>query len=303
MAARSPLLLTGASGMVGSALYRDQLHSFRCTLIGSQSRPPPVRRGDSFHRRDFSTPGAARALVESVEPEVVFHAAAISSVGVCESEPDRSRAVNVAATRELARACAEQGAYLVFCSTDQVFDGECAPYGETAPVSPLTAYGRQKAEAEQVVLEEGRDALVLRLALVLGRSPSGTAGAVDMLRPRPDQGTVGLFEDEWRTPITVGCLGRLVNGLFESRPRGILNAGGADRIQRLALGQEICQAFGWQVSLEGRSRQAMPYPRPEDVSFGLDRRRELGLPLPDPLVEALARLAGEVGKPEGGEQG
>ena len=45
------------------------------------------------------------------------------------------------------------GAALVHLSTDVVFDGDAAPYGEYDPLSRSMTYGRAKAVAEQVVTE------------------------------------------------------------------------------------------------------------------------------------------------------
>jgi dTDP-4-dehydrorhamnose reductase len=251
------------------------------------SSPVRLRRGDRLVACDLLHPGAGRALVDLQEPEIVLHLAALSSLSACEERKDLARRVNVDASRELAAAAAACGAYFVLFSTDQVFDGESAPYAEEAPPRPLSAYGRSKAEAEQAVLEAHPDALVLRVSLVLG---PGRTGALDMLRPREGAAPVRLFVDEWRSPLSVLCLGRILEALLRDRPAGILHLGGADRVHRLELGQRIVQAFGWSTELVAGSRTEVAYPRPRDLTLATRRLEAEGWPGPLPLPGALEEL-------------
>ena len=46
----------------------------------------------------------------------------------------------------------ELGAYVVFISTDYVFDGTKPPYKPGDPTCPLNKYGVSKADGEKVVL-------------------------------------------------------------------------------------------------------------------------------------------------------
>ena len=194
------LLLTGASGLVGREIYCQAQQKFAVSapvhtraLSGPPAESAPL---------DLEVPGSGHRLVESCRPDLVIHLAALSSQGLCEKEPERARRVNRDASRELAEAAAARGAAFLYFSTDQVFDGEHAPYRESDSPRPLTAYGRSKAEAEEQVLAVHPAALVLRVALVLGRSPSGRAGAVDKLRVAANAARpVDRFEEEWRTPV------------------------------------------------------------------------------------------------------
>ena len=44
-------------------------------------------------------------------------------------------------------------AYVIFISTDYVFDGTSPPYQPTAQTCPLNKYGVSKAEGEQIVIK------------------------------------------------------------------------------------------------------------------------------------------------------
>lgn len=294
LSARPPLLLTGTAGLVGRLLHRSACASFRTFGALHHRSIGPLRRGDQRVPCDLERPGEGHRLVERCQPEVIVHAAALAALDACEAQPDRARRLNVEATRELAQAAAATGAYLVFLSTDQVFDGEGAPYREEHRAQPLQEYGRSKLEAEGLVQSICPDALVLRLSLVLGPAGAEGGGAVRMLRPGPTPRRVLLYQDEWRTPLAAPCLGRLMEGVLRLRPSGLLHAGGPDRVDRLELGRRILQAFGWSgVELVGGSRLSSAVPRPRDVSLDSTLLRERGLPAPLPLARALQELVDE----------
>ena len=120
---------------------------------------------------DLTDPAAVeRAILDAGEVDLVLNAAAYTAVDKAESEPDLAYAVNAAAPRAMARACARRGAPLVHISTDMVFSGaKAGAYVETDAPAPLHVYGASKLLGEEAVLGECDRALVARV--------TGTSGA------------------------------------------------------------------------------------------------------------------------------
>jgi len=306
--AHPTLLLTGASGLVGAALCRHAFERFRVVAAIGRGAPPPLERGDRAVRVDFEAAGAATRLFESVEPHAVVHAAALSALGACESDPARARRLNVDATRELAVAAARSGAWLAFLSTDQVFDGEperdpFRGYVEEDATGPVNVYGRSKLEAEQAIAAAGGETLVIRTSLVVGRSPGGAiragrSAAFDSVRLAPPGATLRLFADEWRTPVSAIDLARMIDAAARARTTGLVHFGGPDRVERLDLARRIAAILGRDrgpqaLELVAARRADAGHPRPRDVSLRADRLAALELPRPRPLADALAELASE----------
>jgi dTDP-4-dehydrorhamnose reductase len=298
--------LTGASGLVGAALCRHAFLKFRVVAAIGRGAPPALKRGDRAVRVDLEPAGAATRLFESVEPHAVVHAAALSALGACESDPARARRLNVAATRELAVAAARSGAWFAFLSTDQVFDGEptrvpFAGYVEDDPTGPVNVYGRTKLEAEAALAAAGGDALTIRTSLVVGRSPgdavrAGRSAAFDSVRLAPPRATLRLFADEFRTPVSARDLARVVDAAARARTTGVVHVAGPESIDRLELGRRIAALFGRDqgpqaLTLVAARRADAGHPRPRDVSLCCDRLEALQLPRPQPLAAALAELA------------
>jgi dTDP-4-dehydrorhamnose reductase len=118
---------------------------------------------------DITNRTAVRKLITLIRPSVVIHAAAYTDVDGCESNEGQAMAVNADGTENIAKACREVGAVMVYYSTDYVFDGcKPAPYVEDDAPNPQTAYGRSKLAGEERVRSIVDNHVIMRIAWVYG---------------------------------------------------------------------------------------------------------------------------------------
>jgi dTDP-4-dehydrorhamnose reductase len=283
------VLVTGAAGFLGWTLCRAWADTFR--LTGLWHRTPAAAAGASLRQADLTDTDAVQDLLDAVRPDVVVHTAALAKPNACEQDPDASFRVNVTATLALAGACRARGIRFVFTSTDLVFDGEHAPYDESAAPAPLGVYGRHKAQAEEGILAADPAALVCRLPLLFGaaapRAESFIQPWLDALRnSRP----LTLFDDEFRTAAGAAAVADGLRLAMERAVAGILHLGGRDRMSRYAFGLLLAEAFGLSPAPIRRARRAdvpMAAPRARDVS--LDSRKAYALGYAPPSVAAQLR--------------
>lgn len=184
-------MITGAAGQLGRALavaFPDATPLTRADWDVTQ--PPP--------------PG--------LEAQLVLHAAAWTNVDGAEDDPQGAAAVNVGGTRH----AAELGAPLVYFSTDYVFDGgKGAPYVESDPPSPLSAYGRTKLYGEGAA---GERAWIVRSSGLFG--PTGTNFVRTMLELGRERDEVAVVDDQRSSPTYVGHLAAATRDLLD-RPFGV----------------------------------------------------------------------------------
>src|SRR5947209_1253004 len=140
------VVLTGASGQLGDYLLERLTADGHRVTAWSGSRTGE-RYGVAFCPIELTDPGATERALGGADPEVVIHAAALSTAEGVRRDPVRGRAVNVEATARLADWCARRVRRLVYTSTDLVFDGSKGWYREDDPAHPVLAYGRTKQDA------------------------------------------------------------------------------------------------------------------------------------------------------------
>jgi dTDP-4-dehydrorhamnose reductase len=251
------VLVTGGAGLVGSTLIATAPDGVE--VHATQRNAPVV--GSTAHTVDLADPDEPVALLASVSPDVVIHTA----YGTDDLERDV-----VMATRSVAAACAIQGASLVHLSSDVVFDGEHAPYGEDAPLVPIHAYGRAKAQGEADVLTAVPDAAIARTSLVCEADPLDprSAWVIDTLQAGEP---ITLFTDEMRCPIRADDLARQLWDLVALAPAdraGPWHLVGPEALSRYDLGVVLAETHGLDAAgiTAARSRD-LPAPRPRDLTL------------------------------------
>jgi dTDP-4-dehydrorhamnose reductase len=205
------LHVTGATGYLGTELVR-------------------LRPGASTERVEVRDAAAVRALLERARPDVVLHTA------YRQDGPDAYE-INVDGSRNVALAAAAIGARLVHLSTDIVFDGrKGAAYVEDDPLSPVTEYGRAKADAERAVAEAHPDTLLVRTSLIYG----GASPSKHELAAR--DATLTFFTDEIRNPVQVGDLAAALLELAALEVSGPLHVAGAEAVSRARFAELVAAA-------------------------------------------------------------
>jgi nucleoside-diphosphate-sugar epimerase len=176
------IALTGGAGYVGALTARELLaagHQVRALDLLLHEQDEVARSlgadGVDLIRGDVRDPDARRRLLDGATD--VVHLAAIVGDPACGADPERSREINVDASRALVGEAAAAGVNrFVFAST-------CSNYGrmadptvridETAELAPVSLYAEHKVEVERELLQGGHgiEAVCLRFATVYGAAP------------------------------------------------------------------------------------------------------------------------------------
>lgn len=274
-----PLLLTGASGQLGSYVLRECLRRGQ-TVVAWSGRRQGELFGCPLRPVELADADAVAAAFRDARPAAVLHTAALASVSSCQREPEHARLINTEGSAILAELADRAKVPLLHVSTDMVFDGERAPYREEDAVAPLSIYGRTKADAEQVVRAYPRHGVV-RLPLLFGPTLVGRATFFDQQVVALRQGQpVALFHDEWRTPLSLLTAAQALLAIVGSSVASfdLLHVGGSERLSRLEMGQRLAAFLGCdaaRIAAVSRNSVAGAEPRPADLSLDSSRWRSL----------------------------
>lgn len=235
------VLITGASGLFGSKLA--ELASARAFQVYS---------GYSRNLATFGVPvqfnvsenNRVNEVFKKVNPEVVVHAAALTDVDKCEHCKDLAWKINVDGTRNIVEAVKSSHAFLVYISTDYVFNGEKGCYKETAIKDPVNYYGFTKLVAEELV--EGLDEYcIARASVIYGSNPA--AGKINfalwLINQLEKKAPVKIVTDQWNSPTFNTNLADMTLELIERKLTGTFHLSGATRISRFDFAKLLAQTF------------------------------------------------------------
>ena len=151
------VFLTGGKGFFGSRFREAHHHNFE--ILSTDVEELNILEKDKV-----------QDALNLFKPDYVIHAAAIALTDYCNRNPEKCREINVTGTLNVAAACRQVGAKMVFLSSEQVFNGneEPGPYRECDRPRPDTVYGKNKWEAEQLLGAQIEEYWVLRFTWMFG---------------------------------------------------------------------------------------------------------------------------------------
>ena len=256
-AIRRRVLLTGASGMLGS----DLAPALAGAGLDVFARP----KSDL----DITSDGQVARAFHDLRPEVVVNCAAFTKVDACETDP-RAFEVNARAVERLAERCARQSAQLVQISTDFVFDGEKrTPYVEEDPAAPLSAYGRSKRAGEQAALRIPTN-LVIRSSWLFGQ---GGWNFVEAILKQVEEGKrkLTVVHDQRGRPTATPDLAQAILALLQVGAMGLYHFANRGEVSWFEFARAIVHLVGHEeVEIEPINSDALARPAKRPAYSVLD---------------------------------
>ncbi len=235
-------MITGASGFVGTNLSRYFVRREPVTLATHETAlPEDLEDAAPSFAMDVRDAEAVRRTLREVAPSAVIHAAGNKNVRFCETHPEQAYAVNAIGAGNVARACREIGARMVYISTDLVFSCTGGGYQETDVPLPALVYGKSKLAGEQAVREHLPDAIICRSGGIYGRSSPLLRWLTCEIQAGRD---VECFVDIFNTPTYAENLSEMLDFIVQHDLRGVFHTVGAQRVSRYQLFKIYANEFG-----------------------------------------------------------
>lgn len=275
------ILITGGSGLLGQYLnVRLSEHNDILTLYNNNTGNCKDYNSKEIDLADKKRLGE---LFKSYRPDNVIHTAAISRPELCDALPrDLVTEVNINSTEYLAGLCQMHNSRLIFTSTDLVYDGDSGGMmSETDPVNPVSFYAETKIVSEDILRNTFDNFIILRTSLLFGMGMNHSVNNFhNMVLNFRNKKKVKLFQDQYRTPLSLEDSAEIISGLLNTDIRNVtLNFGGMERVSRAELGEIVCSIGGYDTELIERTSM---YDIPDlhkvaDVSMNTDKLNSLGV--------------------------
>ena len=175
---------------------------------------------------DITDEAKVKAVFDKYSPDTVIHCAAWTNVDGAEDAENREKvfAINEGGTKNIALACKDIDAKMIYISTDYVFNGEGEKPWEpdNTQYAPLNVYGESKLAGEMAVRDNLDKFFIVRIAWVFGKN--GKNFIKTMLNVAKNHDEVRVVNDQIGTPTYTYDLARLLADMSQSEKYGYYHA-------------------------------------------------------------------------------
>jgi dTDP-4-dehydrorhamnose reductase len=275
------IVIVGSNGQVGSDLVRVLRDSDVDFVALSRSDVDITER---------------LTLVDKLgkhNPDVIINCSVYHPVDECETNPDRSFAVNAIAVRDLALAARDLHASLVHFSSDFVFDGEQGrPYSEEDIVKPVSVFGVSKVAGEQLLRAVLPNHFIIRTSGLYGLAGSRVKRGnfvETMLRLGKQAGEVRVVNDLRMAQTSTRNLAEQVLAVIRTKNYGTYHASDHGDYSWYEFAKKIFDYSGMNVAVTPVSWRDVPSvaPRPKYSVLENRRLKRFGLDQMEPIDTAL----------------
>ena len=280
------VLVTGSAGLVGQQVVKDLSNSHQVFSCYNESKP---EYGDSV-KMDLKNHEMISSILTEKKPEIVIHLGAMTGVDLCEKERISASEINTKATEIIAKECSKLNSFLVYVSTDYVFDGNLGMYKEDNVTNPLGFYGESKLEGEKVVQNFSTNWCIARTSTPFGLHPTKKSFPMWVIENLQKQKQIDILIDQFTSPTYIPNLSRMLIEISERRITGVIHAAGASKISRYQMASMVSDKLNLdgtllkQISINKMKWVAR---RPKDSSLDVSRASSILNEKPQKIDQSL----------------
>ena len=278
------VIVVGASGMLGSALYKYLAASPGFTVVGT-IRSSAASRALPSHETakilvglDIANTDQLVSTIAEERPDVVVNCVGVIKQLAEAEDPLTAITLNALLPHRLAALCHAVNARLIQISTDCVFSGKTGSYRESDIPDAVDLYGRTKLLGEVA----SPHAITLRTSIIGHEADGRAVSLIDWFLSQPGP-TVRGYRKAIYTGLPTAELARVIRDVVIPRPdlRGIWHVASLP-INKYELLKLVAHTYGKAIRIEPDDTVVI------DRSLDATRFRETTGYIPPPWDELVA---------------
>ncbi|MGC8977553.1 MAG: dTDP-4-dehydrorhamnose reductase [Candidatus Ratteibacteria bacterium] len=233
------ILITGGNGLVGRYLGKSLfLKNYEFFSFGKD-------------KLDITEKDSCFKIFKEIKPDIVIHLGALTDVDKCEKNPNIAYKINAEGTKNISEISAELNSFLIYLSTDFVFDGKKGlPYTEKDMPNPVNVYGKSKLKGEEFV-KECRKHLIIRTSRIFGKN--GRSFGCKLPEIMKEKNEVILTTDIINSPTYAFDLADCIVKLIEKEIYGIINICNRGWCSWYEFGKKMKEILKSNIEIKGMS--------------------------------------------------
>ncbi|RKY30948.1 MAG: dTDP-4-dehydrorhamnose reductase [Candidatus Omnitrophota bacterium] len=264
------ILITGGKGLVGRNAGEILSDDFEVFSFGKDEL-------------DITDRENVIKIFNEIKPDIVLHSGALTDVDLCEENPEKAYLVNSFGTQNVSVASQNIKAYLIYLSTDFIFDGKKnSPYSEYDIPNPLSIYGKSKLLGEYFVSHLSDKFLIIRTSRIFGKGGRNFASKIPFLMKEKEK--IFLTEDIINSPTYVVDLVNTIKFLIKKEVFGILNFSNKGFCSWFDYGKKIKEFLGLEteiIPVKFKDFKEKKAQRPPFSALNTELIESLGFKIPD----------------------
>jgi len=211
------ILITGASGLLGSSLAPHLKSQGRTILTHAHSKPADFIENLTEEKKTFK-------LLDHTKPKIIINLIGLTDVERCQNNPHEAYLLNTKSVENISQWIIRKNpsCHLIQISTDQVYDGPGLHTEQQVTITNFYAFSKYAGElaAAQV------PSTIIRTNFV-GRSKTDYRESFTdwALKTLKSQKQINVFKDIYFNPLSLTKLVEIIDLVIQRKPLGIFNIG------------------------------------------------------------------------------
>ena len=242
------VLIIGASSFLGRKIDKCLLKEGIST-VGTYFRNS--LEGERYKRLNLLNFNEVKKTLDEVAPDVVIILSALSTVEECEEKKSLALQINSFSVGYVAEWCLENSRFLVFISSECVFNGLSSPYYEWSQCSPINFYGKTKVLAEEIIKAINCPFATIRLPLLYGYNCEFDKDTLlrRVVKSLSNEKEILLDNKRIKYPTLIDDVAKGLIEIIKENLMGVFHFSSQDALAKFEFGLEVANVFGFDKSL------------------------------------------------------
>ena len=286
-------LVTGSSGLIGNQLVYDLEKSGEIVYSCYNNIKPVYGIPTKLNLLNLED---IHKIFIKIKPDIIIHSAALTDVEKCEIELQLANSLNVKATEVISKEAEKINSYLMYISTDYVFDGTKGMYTETDLTNPLNNYGQTKLSGEKFVEDKTSPWSIIRTSTPFGLHSLKKTFPVWVYENLKINKKINVLEDQFTSPTYIPNFTKMILEIISRKLEGYFHLSGLTKISRFEFAKMIAGKFNLDPTILNPVKiDAMPWKaiRPIDSSLDVSKINTILKTKPFTIEQSLDNYAVE----------
>ncbi|MEA3352846.1 MAG: SDR family oxidoreductase [Campylobacterota bacterium] len=272
MAHNFKIAIMGGTGLLGSNLVEMFKEKYEIKVFSRQSSGNISEKLNSLIDFNLLEDELERHFI-SWKPDIILNAVALVNLDRCEVDFKSAYEINCNIAYKLSSIAKKINSYFIHISTDHYYNDKKTVHNEKDKILILNNYSKTKYEAENLVINNYKNTIVVRTNIVGFRNNDSDSFFEWLIDSFEKKETINLYKNYFTSPISVKLLGDILIKCYTNKLNGLYNIASSEVISKYDFGLKVAKRFGFDIKCINKTNFANDQKIKRALTLGLDVSR------------------------------